>query len=82
GYSAFDSVRLFKGGQAMSTPRIYKGKENTVQVGVKGDQWATVPRGLGDKIKTEVDVNAPLIAPLAAYRWDACFCATEPQAGT
>ncbi|MCA8155406.1 D-alanyl-D-alanine carboxypeptidase [Burkholderia contaminans] len=65
GYSAFDSVRLFKGGQAMSTPRVYKGKENTVQVGVKGDQWATVPRGLGDKIKTEVDVNAPLIAPLA-----------------
>ena len=23
-----------------------------------------------------------LIAPLEAYRWDACFCATEPQAGT
>ena len=36
-----------------------------MQVGVKADQWATVPRGLGDKIKTEVDVNAPLIAPLA-----------------
>ena len=65
GYSAFDSVRLFKGGKAMSTPRVYKGKDNTVQVGVKADQWATVPRGLGDKIKTEVDVNAPLIAPLA-----------------
>jgi D-alanyl-D-alanine carboxypeptidase (penicillin-binding protein 5/6) len=65
GYSAFDSVRLFKGGQAMSTPRIYKGKANTVQVGVKGDQWVTVPRGFGDKVKTEVDVNAPMIAPLA-----------------
>ncbi|RBL66781.1 acyl-CoA dehydrogenase, partial [Pseudomonas sp. MWU13-2625] len=23
-----------------------------------------------------------LIAPLEAYRWDACFCSTEPQAGT
>ncbi|TCW82343.1 peptidase [Burkholderia sp. SRS-46] len=65
GYSAFDAVRLFKGGQAISTPRLYKGKENTVQVGVKGDQWVTVPRGLGDKVKTEVEVNAPLIAPLA-----------------
>jgi len=65
GYSAFDAVRLFKGGQAMSTPRVYKGKENTVQVGVKSDQWVTVPRGLGDKVKPEVDVNAPLIAPLA-----------------
>lgn len=65
GYSAFDAVRLFKGGQAIETPRIYKGKSNTVQVGVKGDQWATVPRGLGEKVKPEVALNAPLIAPLA-----------------
>ncbi|KVO51398.1 peptidase [Burkholderia ubonensis] len=65
GYSAFDAVRLFKGGQAISTPRLYKGKSNNVQVGVKGDQWVTVPRGLGDKVKTEVEVNVPLIAPLA-----------------
>ncbi|WP_179401122.1 D-alanyl-D-alanine carboxypeptidase family protein [Burkholderia guangdongensis] len=65
GYSAFDSVRLFKGGQAIQSPRIYKGKINNVPVGVTGDQWATVPRGLGDKVKTEVDLNAPLIAPLA-----------------
>ncbi|KDB09028.1 Beta-lactamase [Burkholderia sp. lig30] len=65
GYSAFDSVRLFKSGQVIDTPRIYKGKSNAVQVGVTRDQWATVPRGLGDKVKTEVDLNAPLIAPLA-----------------
>jgi D-alanyl-D-alanine carboxypeptidase (penicillin-binding protein 5/6) len=65
GYSAFDAVRLLKGGQALQTPRIYKGKIDNVPVGVKGDQWATVPRGLGGKVQTEVALNAPLIAPLA-----------------
>jgi D-alanyl-D-alanine carboxypeptidase (penicillin-binding protein 5/6) len=65
GYSAFDAVRLYKAGQAIETPRIYKGKSNTVQVGVLKDQSITVPKGMGDKVKPEVDLNAPLIAPLA-----------------
>ncbi|WP_323123632.1 D-alanyl-D-alanine carboxypeptidase family protein [Burkholderia alba] len=65
GYSAYDSVRLYKAGQAIDTPRIYKGKSNTVQVGVQKDQSITVPKGMGDKVKPEVELNAPLIAPLA-----------------
>lgn len=65
GYTAFDSVRLYKAGQPIDTPRVYKGKSNNVQVGVKKDQFITVPRGLADKVKPEVALNAPLIAPLA-----------------
>ncbi|MBJ9711067.1 D-alanyl-D-alanine carboxypeptidase family protein [Burkholderia gladioli] len=65
GYSAFDAVRLYKGGQAVETPRVYKGKANSVQVGVQKDQFVTLPKGVGDKLKPQVTLNTPLIAPLA-----------------
>ncbi|MEX3628302.1 MAG: D-alanyl-D-alanine carboxypeptidase family protein [Burkholderia sp.] len=65
GYSAFDAVRLYKGGQAVETPRVYKGRANSVQVGVQKDQFVTLSKGVGDKVKLQVTLNTPLIAPLA-----------------
>ncbi|MBI0327180.1 D-alanyl-D-alanine carboxypeptidase family protein [Burkholderia plantarii] len=65
GYSAFDAVRLYKGGQAVDTPRVYKGRVNSVQVGVQKDQFVTLPKGMGDKVKPQVTLNTPIIAPLA-----------------
>lgn len=65
GYSAYDTVRLFKANQSVQTPRVYKGAANSVQVGVKSDQYITVPRGMGDKVKPQVVLNEPLVAPLA-----------------
>ncbi|MEX3592591.1 MAG: D-alanyl-D-alanine carboxypeptidase family protein [Burkholderia sp.] len=65
GYSAFDVVRSpYKGGQAVETPRVYKGKANVVQVGVQKDQFITLPKGGGDKVESQVILNTPLIAPL------------------
>ncbi len=66
GYSAYDTVRLYKANQSVQTPRVYKGVADTVLVGVKSDQYITVPRGMGDKIKPQVTLNAPLIAPIAS----------------
>ncbi|MEA3118197.1 MAG: hypothetical protein QOI13_1467, partial [Paraburkholderia sp.] len=66
GYSAYDTVRLYKANQAIQTQRVYKGAADSVQVGVKSDQYITVPRGLGDKIKPQVTLNLPLIAPIAS----------------
>jgi D-alanyl-D-alanine carboxypeptidase (penicillin-binding protein 5/6) len=65
GYSAYDTVRLFKANQSVQTPRVYKGAANTVQVGVKTDQYITVPRGMGDKVKPQFVLNEPLVAPIA-----------------
>jgi D-alanyl-D-alanine carboxypeptidase (penicillin-binding protein 5/6) len=66
GYSAYDEVRLFRGGQALATPRVYKGTLDQVKVGVKLDQFVTVPKGAGAKLKTAFALNQPLTAPLAA----------------
>ena len=65
GYSAYDTVRLYKANQVVQTPRVYKGAADNVQVGVKGDQYITVPRGMGEKIKPQVALVEPLVAPIA-----------------
>jgi len=65
GYSAYDTVRLYKAGQVIETPRVYKGAEDTVRIGVKADQYITVPKGLADKAKPQIEHIDPLIAPIA-----------------
>jgi D-alanyl-D-alanine carboxypeptidase (penicillin-binding protein 5/6) len=64
GYTAYDALRLFKADQVIDSPRVYKGTENTVKAGVATDQYITVPKGLGDKVKPAVAVNATLVAPI------------------
>ncbi|GAB7527198.1 D-alanyl-D-alanine carboxypeptidase family protein [Paraburkholderia sp. 2C] len=66
GYSAYDIVRLYKAGQVIETPRVYKGTQDTVKIGVNTDQYITVPKGLGDKLKPQVEHADPLIAPITA----------------
>jgi D-alanyl-D-alanine carboxypeptidase (penicillin-binding protein 5/6) len=66
GYSAYDVVRLYKAGQVIETPRVYKGTQDTVKLGVTADQYITLPKGLGDKLKPQVEHADPLIAPITA----------------
>jgi D-alanyl-D-alanine carboxypeptidase (penicillin-binding protein 5/6) len=65
GYSAYDTVHLYKAAQVVETPRVYKGAQDTVKIGVKSDQYITVPKGLGDKVKPQIEHIDPLIAPIA-----------------
>jgi D-alanyl-D-alanine carboxypeptidase (penicillin-binding protein 5/6) len=65
GYSAYDLVRLYKANQVVQTPRVWKGEANSVQVGVKSDQYVTLPRGMSDKVKPQITITDPLIAPIA-----------------
>jgi len=66
GYSAYDALRLYKAGQVIDTPHVYKGTLDSVKIGVTSDQYITVPRGLGDKVKPQIERTDPLIAPIAA----------------
>src|ERR1700754_1336481 len=66
GYTAYDTVRLYKANQVVGTPRVYKGAQDTVQIGVKSDQYITVPKGMADKVKPQIEHADPLIAPITA----------------
>ncbi|MGI4811744.1 MAG: D-alanyl-D-alanine carboxypeptidase family protein [Janthinobacterium lividum] len=65
GYQAYDSVRLYKAGQAIDTPRVYKGADSTLKIGVLADQYITLPKGVADKAKPVLERTDPLIAPIA-----------------
>jgi len=64
GYSAFDAVRLFDKGQAISTVPVWKGSLPTAKLGTAGPVFVAVPRGEGAKLQTQVERTDPLVAPL------------------
>jgi serine-type D-Ala-D-Ala carboxypeptidase (penicillin-binding protein 5/6) len=64
GFSAFDPVRLFEGGKPIVTPEVWKGAERTAKLGAEGPVVIAVPRGEGEKLKTDVQRTDPLVAPL------------------
>ncbi|KDR44901.1 D-alanyl-D-alanine carboxypeptidase family protein [Caballeronia glathei] len=64
GYTAYDALRLYKADQVIESPRIYKGAENNVKAGVATDQYITVPKGMGDKVKPTVTHNPLIVAPV------------------
>jgi serine-type D-Ala-D-Ala carboxypeptidase (penicillin-binding protein 5/6) len=65
GYQFFDSQRLYKKGEPVATPEIYKGTQNTVKLGFDRDIWLTLPKDKFQNLKATLTTTQPLIAPLA-----------------
>ena len=66
GYTAFDAVKLYDKGQAISQLRVFKGVQNTVGAGFNEDFVVSVPRGMADKVAAQLVSRQPLVAPIAA----------------
>lgn len=64
GFSAFDAVKLFGDHQPIVTPEVWKGASKTAKLGAAGGLLVSVPRGEGNKLKTEIQRTDPLVAPL------------------
>jgi D-alanyl-D-alanine carboxypeptidase (penicillin-binding protein 5/6) len=64
GYTAFEAVKLFDAGQAVSTPNVWKGTAATVKLGRPQAIVIAVPTGTAAKLKTQVLRTDPLIAPI------------------
>ncbi|RYF71131.1 MAG: D-alanyl-D-alanine carboxypeptidase [Comamonadaceae bacterium] len=65
GYTAYDAMRLFDGGQAVATPPVWKGKQNSLKLGRNEAIVVAVPAGTAGKVKTQVARPDPLVAPFA-----------------
>ncbi len=63
GYTAYEAVKLFDAGQAVVTPAVWKGKENTLKLGRPQAIVVAVPAGMSAKVKTQVSRPDPLVAP-------------------
>lgn len=65
GYTAYEGLKLFEGGQAVLQPQVWKGTEKTVKLGQPQPIVLAVPAGSAGKIKTEVVRPDPLVAPFS-----------------
>jgi D-alanyl-D-alanine carboxypeptidase (penicillin-binding protein 5/6) len=66
GFTFFETTRLKGAADAIAQARVYKGETENVGVGTGSDLYVTVARGEASRLKTDVRLDSPLIAPLAA----------------
>jgi D-alanyl-D-alanine carboxypeptidase (penicillin-binding protein 5/6) len=64
GYTAFDAVKLFDAGQAVTTPRVWKGRAAEVRLGASWPLVVAVPAGSTAQLKTQVSRPDPIVAPV------------------
>jgi D-alanyl-D-alanine carboxypeptidase (penicillin-binding protein 5/6) len=64
GYQMFDSQRMYTKGQAIATPEIFKGSQNTIKLGFDRDIWLTLPKDKFTGITATLSTTQPLLAPL------------------
>lgn len=65
GFRFYETRSVFAAGKPVDTVRVWKGATGSVAVGVERSLAVTLPRGTGDSLRTEAEVQAPLLAPLA-----------------
>ena len=64
GYSAFDAIKLFEAGQAVATPRVWKGQAAAVKLGAFRPLVVAVPAGSAAQIRTRISRPDPIVAPI------------------
>jgi D-alanyl-D-alanine carboxypeptidase (penicillin-binding protein 5/6) len=64
GFTFYDTKLIVKAGSVLATARVWKAAQSPVDLGIKDDLYLTLQRGHAD-VKTAVDVQAKLIAPLS-----------------
>ncbi|MBO4119221.1 D-alanyl-D-alanine carboxypeptidase [Cupriavidus gilardii] len=66
GFQFFDTLRLYDKGQVLATPDIYKGKNDTIKIGVRDETYVTVPKGTAGRLKPVLERQELLVAPISA----------------
>lgn len=66
GFRFFQSVRLFEAGQTIGTPRVWKGKLETVNVIPAREVSMVVARNVAAGLTSDIQLDSPLMAPIAA----------------
>jgi D-alanyl-D-alanine carboxypeptidase (penicillin-binding protein 5/6) len=64
GFQFYDTVALYKKGDAVQSVRVWKGAQNTVKAGFTDDFLVSVPKGQSQKLKAELVSRQPLLAPV------------------
>ena len=63
GFRFYETHKLYDNNKPLATPKLWKGTENQLPIGVTDNVLVTVKRGDYEKLKAEMDIPATLIAP-------------------
>jgi len=66
GFQAYETRRLYKKGEPVATPAVFKGTRDAVALGFERDIWLTLPRERFGGLAAVLETRQPFVAPLAA----------------
>lgn len=66
GYRFFETHRLYAAGEAIETPRIWKGQADNLPVGVTQDLFVTIPARAYDRLDARLALDGQIEAPVDA----------------
>ena len=66
GFQSWETRRLYRRGERVASPAVYKGTSDTVGLGFDRDVWITLPRERFEGLKAVLETRQPFVAPLAA----------------
>lgn len=64
GFDNFETHKLYGAGDELSVARVRGGQPEVAPLGLAKDLYVTIPRGQYDALAAELNVTAPLVAPL------------------
>ena len=65
GFRFYESHRLYAAGEPVTTARLWMGSTEEMSLGLREDLWVTVPRGRYGLMQASMELQTPLMAPLA-----------------
>lgn len=80
GFQAYETRRLYKKGEPVATPAVYKGTRASVPLGFDRDIWLTLPRERFTGLAMTLETRRPFVAPLAAGQKAGIMKVTREQA--
>ena len=63
GFLAYDTQRLYRKGEVVASPEIFKGTSATLKLGFDRDVWVTLPRERFEGLKANLTTVQPFVAP-------------------
>jgi len=66
GFQSWETHRLYRRGEAVAEPEVFKGIADTVRLGFDRDVWLTLPRERFEGLEAVLETRQPFVAPLAA----------------
>jgi D-alanyl-D-alanine carboxypeptidase (penicillin-binding protein 5/6) len=65
GFQAFDGVKLYGKGQAVSQVKVFKGAQSMLPVGFNDDFIVSLPKGTAkERIHAQLETRQPMLAPI------------------